>query len=78
MTKQEEIREDTARTFYEQSDIATMIGWLDLPQGVKDSFFQRADNYLYRLDSQHRVVIKVERAKSPDDLVAVEPLIGGK
>ena len=58
MTKQEEIREDTARTFYEGSEISRMISWVDLPKEVRDIFFDRADSYLFRIHSQG-VVIKV-------------------
>lgn len=60
-TKQEEIREDVTRTFYEESDVSKTIAWLDLPQETKDSFFYKADNLLGRLQSQHGVVIKVDK-----------------
>lgn len=62
MTKQEEIREDEARTFYENSDICKTIAWLDLPAETKDSFFHKADNLLYRLHSQG-CVLKVDEIK---------------
>ena len=61
MTKQEEIREEVARTFYEESDIRKTIGWLDLPEETRGSFFYKADNLLFRLHSQHGVVLKVDR-----------------
>lgn len=60
MTKQEEIREDVARTFYEASDVSKTIAWLDLPKETKDSFFYKGDNLLYRLQDLYGVVIKVK------------------
>ena len=57
----EEIREDTARTFYEESDVSKTIVWLDLPEETRDSFFRKADSLLYRLQTKHNVVIKVDR-----------------
>ena len=59
MTLQEIIREEVARTFYENSDISKTISWVDLPKDTKDSFFYKADSLLYRLHSQG-VVIRTE------------------
>ncbi|KKN76888.1 hypothetical protein LCGC14_0365390 [marine sediment metagenome] len=74
MTKQEEIREDTARTFYEGSEISRMLSWVDLPQEVRDIFFDRADSYLFRIHSQG-VVIKGKNHPRHTDYFQVEPLI---
>ena len=60
MGKQEEIREDIARTFYEESDVSKTISWLELPQETRDSFFFKAESLLYRLKSQGVVIKTVE------------------
>ncbi|KKN60876.1 hypothetical protein LCGC14_0527470 [marine sediment metagenome] len=81
MTKQQEVREDTARTFYEGSEISRMISWVDLPQEVRDIFFIRADSYLFRIHSKG-VVIKVADTTQDSNgfnhpnIVVVESLLG--
>ena len=78
-TKQEVIREDVARTFYEESDVRKTIYWLDLTQETRDSFFYKADNLLGRLSREHNLVIKVEPTEMEKVIyagyVAVEELI---
>lgn len=70
MTKQQEIREDAIIITKDQL-------WAE---GIRDEqrlavrAIQIVDQIFNRLNEKG-VVIKVERAKSPDDFVAVEPLI---
>ena len=59
MSRQEEIREDVARTFYENSDVSKTIAWRDLPEGTRNYFFYKADSLIYRL-SEAGCVLKVE------------------
>ena len=80
--KREEIWEDVARTFYEDSDVSKTITWRDLPVETRDSFFYKADNLLYRLSTIHGVVIKRDYKISlstpmpaGSEFVAVESLV---
>jgi len=78
MTKQEEIKKELDRLFYEAMRLSPFQNTNVLFSTNRSRANHKAKIYtekaIYGLHSQG-VVIKVERAKSPDDLIAVEPLI---
>ena len=56
-TIQDEILEDTARTFYGNSDVSKTIAWLDLLGNTRSLFFYQEGSLLYRLHSKGVVLL---------------------